>query len=646
MNMILRFYREYIVRHWRKLLIALLFTATLNQAGFAFSMLGMWLVDDILRVGRSAPALVVVEPGESAMTEEFVEEDLFAQDVVREPADEELVAFEETPEEMERSRQRRGLFLFVAISIGLHLAAAVLGGVSGYLSESTGQRVLYRLRLNLKRRLTQLSPAYHSNQQIGQLMVRVLDDANAAQANTVNLPVNTITYLVTLGMGLTLLWRLNPGMTVVALCILPLYAMASLLFMRAIRTNTERIRTANADLQSVVEEDLTLMGTIKAYSREGAEVGRFFTQLRNNLLLAWRQNKLNTGLSVTLMIISGLGTTGILCYGFLQIRDGAMPIGAVLAFYSMTGLLFGPVTSLVNISVILQTTKVILSRVYDVLDATSDVKEVAEPVKLDPIRGEVSFHNVSLRYGLGPVAVRELTFHCKPGERIALLGSSGSGRTTVAHLLLRFYDPNEGTICLDGVDLRELPLAQLRSSIGMASQEERLFTGTIRDNIAFGAMGVLPEDEIERIATVVGIHEIIAALPDGYETRVGKGGQSLEHSLVQRIGIARVLAGNPALLFFDDSASTLADEEEVALYDAIRGVFAGRTQFIITNRVQTAQTMDRVLILRSGSLIESGTPEELLSARGTYWRMYLHQTSRPDTLPMERRRPDREAFLQ
>lgn len=605
MKLIRRFYKEYVLRHWGKLLLAFLLTVTANQAPYGFSLLGKWLVDDVLQVGRK-DNVAVVQPEQSKPP--VSTEDKF-----------------------------KGLWIFLAISLSLRFGTAGFGGISGYLTSSAGQRVLFRLRSQVQTKLSNLPLSYFDKYSTGQLMVRVMDDANSAQTNTVNLPVNVATQFVTLIVGLVLLWEISPAMTLMALGVLPFYATGSMLFMRPLRKNTEAMRNANAELQSLIEEKLTHVATIKYYAQESAESTRFFKRLQQNLQIAFRQNALNTGLSVTLMIISGLGATGILMYGFLQLQDGAMKLGEVLAVYQMTALLFGPITALTNTNVQLQTTRIILERIYEVLDTENDLSDDGEGVVVDTLKGDIAFENISLRHiEGGPVALQDVNFHLPAGQTLAVLGPSGCGKTTVVNLLSRFYDPTEGRVLIDGLDIRTLNLQDLREQIGMASQEARMFSGTVAQNIAFGDPDI-ERSVIEHAAQVAGIHDAILELPKGYDTQIGKGGESLSQDVVQRISIARTLLGDPAIFVFDDSASALSEEAEELLFENIEKAFERQTIIIVTNRVHTAENAHQILVMREGHVVEQGSHDELVVQKGVYWRMYLHQIQRPYEIAPEPR---------
>lgn len=602
MNLVRRFYKEYVFRHWGKLLVAFLLTAAVNQAPYGFSMLGKWLVDDVLQVG--------------------------GKNKVEQPQQENAIPLDE---------KFQGLWVFLAISLGLRLGTASLGGMAGYLTSSAGQRVLFRLRSSVQEKMSNLPLSYFDRYSTGQLMVRVMDDANGAQNNTVNLPVNVGTQGVTLVVGIVLLWQLNPTMTLMALGVLPFYAAGTALFMKPLRKNTEEMRNANSELQSLIEEKLTFVPTIQYYAQEASESTRFYNRLQENLRIGFQQNALNTGLSVVLMIISGLGATWVLLYGFWQLEAGMMKLGEVLAVYQMTALLFGPITALTNVNVQLQTTQIILARIYEVLDMRSELEDAPDATDAPELKGEIAFENVTLRYlEGGPVALNNVSFHLPGGKTVALLGPSGCGKTAVVNLLSRFYDPTEGRILIDGIDSKKMKVHSLREQIGMASQEARVFSGTVAQNIAFGEADI-ERSVIEHVAQVAGVHNAIMALPKGYDTKIGKGGEALPLDVIQRLAIARALLGYPAIFIFDDSVSALSEEAEELLFEDVEKAFEKQTLVIVTNRVRTAENADLILVMRDGQIVEKGTHQDLVSEKGVYWRMYLHQTQRPVAVAAEPR---------
>lgn len=602
MNLVRRFYKEYVFRHWGKLLVAFLLTAAVNQAPYGFSMLGKWLVDDVLQVG--------------------------GKNKVEQPQQENAIPLDE---------KFQGLWVFLAISLGLRLGTASLGGMAGYLTSSAGQRVLFRLRSSVQEKMSNLPLSYFDRYSTGQLMVRVMDDANGAQNNTVNLPVNVGTQGVTLVVGIVLLWQLNPTMTLMALGVLPFYAAGTALFMKPLRKNTEEMRNANSELQSLIEEKLTFVPTIQYYAQEASESTRFYNRLQENLRIGFQQNALNTGLSVVLMIISGLGATWVLLYGFWQLEAGMMKLGEVLAVYQMTALLFGPITALTNVNVQLQTTQIILARIYEVLDMRSELEDASDATDAPELKGEIAFENVTLRYlEGGPVALNNVSFHLPGGKTVALLGPSGCGKTAVVNLLSRFYDPTEGRILIDGIDSKKMKVQSFREQIGMASQEARVFSGTVAQNIAFGEADI-ERSVIEHVAQVAGVHNAIMELPKGYDTKIGKGGEALPLDVIQRLAIARALLGYPAIFIFDDSVSALSEEAEELLFEDVEKAFEKQTLVIVTNRVRTAENADLILVMRDGQVVEMGTHQDLVSEKGVYWRMYLHQTQRPGAVAAEPR---------
>lgn len=514
-------------------------------------------------------------------------------------------------------------FLMLAGLVILGLAALRGACAFGqtYLGEYLSQAVAYDIRNAIYDRLQRLSYAYHDTQQTGQLMSRATADVEAVRMFTSMATLRLLQTMVQLLVACYLLTSLNLRLTAIVFALLPI------LVYRAISTNSQlrpvwtSVQDQIAGLGIVLQENLSGARVVRTFAREAFESKKYAQKagkLYETSYGASRIQSFNT--SFMSFVMAGI-TAIILWFGGREVIEGRLTLGGLIAFNSYMIVLAMPVRQLGWMSNIFARAYSAGLRIFEILDAESAVQERPGARDLPPARGQVRFEHVSFGYDSISAVLRNIDLEAQPGMVVALLGATGSGKSTIVNLLPRFYDVTGGRITIDGVDIREVTLASLRRNIGIVHQDVFLFTATIRDNLAYGATNATDEDIITAAQTAR-LHDFILSLPDGYDTWVGERGITLSGGQRQRVAIARTLLMNPRILIFDDATSSVDMETEYLIQQALAELMQGRTTFVIAQRLRTVKNADLILVLKDGEIAESGTHEELLERGGFYQEIY------------------------
>lgn len=622
------------------LVVRVLIVAAVAATPYAFSFMGKWLVDDVLQV--AGPPQAEAEGEEAAAPDEANGDTSDNDGMAEAPETDAALAADEGAGETEatvagwtplsEAEKLRLLWIFFAASVGLHVLITALSVLAELLNSRMVQGLAYQLRSDVYEKVQHSSAAFVGGQQLGQLMTRVLDDAGALPGLLINLVVNFFSQMLMLGLGVYLLFRLNAAMAVVVLFALPFYAVACLLFLPRIKRNTVRIRDRIAALQNFLVQRVANMLTVKNYAQEGRELATFSEMLDGNVALQREQHNLNLYFNTLTTLITGFATLAVLAYGFVNLRAQTMQLGETLAFFQVTAQLFVPISALVALTATIQTLQVHGERVYGILDAPGGLEEDAEPLEPSEIRGEIAFENVSLRYAEGgPFAVEGVSLHIPAGRSVCIVGPTGSGKSTLIALLTRLYDPTEGVVRLDGLDVRRFRPTFLRRAVGNVFRDVQVFAGTLHDNIALGNPEA-GEDAVQAAARLAELDGFARSLPKAYDTRIGPGGAALDAEQTAKLSLARALATDPAILAVDDAYSAVDEELERRLREGVRGALAGRTILIATSRLSACEDADMVVVMRQGKIVQTGTHESLLAEPGTYRRMYMRQMGLDDHL--------------
>ena len=523
-------------------------------------------------------------------------------------------------------RADRGLLTLLAgLYLGTLLAEFVVEYGGTLLTTLVGQRVMYDLRMEIFTRLQRLSIAFFDRNPVGRLMTRVTSDVETLNelfsSGVVTLFGDVFTLLAIMGMMLAIDWRL----ALVTFSVIPLVWLTAAVFRRRVREAFRDIRLRLARLNAYLQERLTGMRVVQLFGREDASAGRFAELNRDHLAAHLRSITVYAVFFPMVELLTSIAMALLLWYGGLRVLDGTLTVGVLAAFIQYTRRFFQPLQDLSEKVNLLQSAMASSERVFALLDEPVTVREPATPRQLArPVRGEVRFEGVWFRYSPeGPWVLRDITFAASPGRTIALVGHTGAGKTTIVSLLLRFYDPERGRITVDGVDIRELPTANLRSLIGFVQQDLFLFTGDILHNLTLDAP--ITADQAHEAARRVGADRFIERLPQTYAHRLGERGRNLSVGERQLLSFARALALDPAILVLDEATSSVDAEAEAQIQAAIAELMAGRTSLVVAHRLSTILHADEILVMHHGEIRERGSHRDLLAAGGLYQRLYQLQ---------------------
>ena len=505
------------------------------------------------------------------------------------------------------------LFVVVGGLVGVALARGLFTFLQGYLAERASQGVAYDLRDALFERIERLSFSYYDRVQTGQLVQRITNDVEQVRSFAGSGVVQLANAFVMLFGAAALLFYLDPTLALVALAVVPLIALLLVRFVRLIRPLFQQVQQTLGRLNSVLQEDLSGVRVIRAFAREDYETARYGAVNDELLDKNLQTVQVFSNNFPFVFLLANLGTLAIVWFGGWQVINDRLSIGELVAFNTLLGFMLFPILTIGFLSASISRAGASANRVFEVLDAPLEVTDKPDAHPLPPIHCRVEFDGVSFRYpGSGREVLSDINFAVEPGSTVAILGTTGSGKSTLVNLLPRFYDVTNGAVRLDGHDVRDVTLSSLRSQIGIVLQEARLFSGTVRDNIAFGKPDAT-EDEVRAAAEAAQAGDFVHALPEGYGTVIGERGVGLSGGQRQRIAIARALLVDPRLLILDDSTSAVDAETEAAIQETLDHLMREkhRTVFVIAQRISTVRDADLIIIVDEGTIAAMGTHEEL-----------------------------------
>jgi ABC-type multidrug transport system fused ATPase/permease subunit len=510
----------------------------------------------------------------------------------------------------------------VAGLVGVYALKNGFGSLRIRLNNTLEQRVVCDLRNQVFAALQRLSISYFENRSSGEIMSRVTNDTEHMERIFVDGLEGMLTAALTL-IGITvMLFMLNWKLAALSLLPIPILILSASTFTKRVHRYYHDVRRHAAELNAYLHDALSGIRETMGFNRQAFEQERFDVRSRQYSDGNLDVMRLWSLYSPGMMFVGSIGTVLILWYGAGEVARGALTLGELVMFLSYLALFYVPVNQIHSVNHMLQHALAGSERVFEILDAKSEVQDRPGAAAPDGrLNGAVRFDEVSFNYRPDVPVLHGLTLEVKPGERIALVGPSGAGKSTMLKLLMRFYDVRGGAILLDRYDLRDLPLAFLRSQIGFVQQEPFLFNGTVRENIVYGDLNA-DQAMIEDAARAARAHEFIGELPDGYDTWIGERGVKLSVGQKQRVSIARVLLKNPPLVVFDEATSNIDTETEVKIREALENLTRGRTTFIIAHRLSTLHNVDRIVVMDRGRIVEQGVHQELLIRGGLYAGLY------------------------
>lgn len=499
---------------------------------------------------------------------------------------------------------------------GLLVGVAVVRGLfnflQGYWSEVTSQGIAFELRNSIFEKIQKLSFTYHDQSQTGKLMTRMTSDVELVRQFAGMGVLHLISALILFIGTLIILFSMNWVLTLVFLAMIPFIGIIFSQFITKVMPLSRIIQQKLGVLNTLLQENLAGIRVVKAFAREDYEIGRFDERNEDFKNQNLKLVQYFSTFFPLVFFLANLGIAGVVWLGGLRVINQSLTLGELVAFIGYQGYFLMPIFMLGAIGSMLSRAEASAQRLYEVIDASSEITDKPDAIITETFQGSVVFENVGFRYFGGEQdVIHDISFEVKPNQTVAVIGQTGSGKSTIINLIPRFYDVTSGRVLIDGHDIRDLKISALREKIGIVLQDTTLFSGTIRDNIAYGKMDSTME-EIISAAKAAQADEFIREFPDGYETVIGERGTGLSGGQKQRLAIARALLVNPRILIMDDSTSSVDSQTEFAIQQALEKLRVGRTTFVIAQRISTVRDADMILLMDNGELVGKGTHEELL----------------------------------
>ncbi|MCS7119914.1 MAG: ABC transporter ATP-binding protein [Nitrososphaerota archaeon] len=527
-----------------------------------------------------------------------------------------------------------GLHMIILIFVGIQIINWAANTVRTYGLGKIGQSLLMRIRADLFSHLQTLSFSFFDKSDSGDLISRLTNDTDAiGEAFTSGL-VQVASDILSLFMIIIVMFSLNVQLTLASLAVVPLIVAVAVLFNSRFRAAYRLQRMKISEVTSKLQESISGIREIKSFTKEKDATEDFKTASLENLQANLQAAKVWGSFFPTVQLLEAAGSGIVTLYGGWLAFNGMLgsiedAVGTIITFIMYVRMFFGPIMDLTNFYNTVQSALAASERIFEILDIKPEIVDCEEPADLQQVRGQIEFRNVTFGYKPEHPVIHNLSFSVKPHEMVALVGPTGAGKSTIVKLLCRFYEPQSGSIMIDGHDLRKISLKSLRKHISIVPQETFLFSGTIMDNIRYGRIDATDEEVISA-AKMVGANEFIERLPEGYNTKIGERGAGLSVGQKQLIAFARALLRNPSILILDEATSSIDPYTDLIIRRAMRLLFKDRTSIVIAHRLSTVRDADRILVIDDGRIVEEGTHRELIKRGGLYSHLYEMQFKEPE----------------
>ncbi len=522
------------------------------------------------------------------------------------------------------ARDLSRLALYVGLLVATYAAQQGVNAGDMFIRHALGERFILDLRVRIYAYLQRLSLSFFERTSTGELMSRVTNDVAALESFVTHGSALTAVDLLRLGGGAIILFVLDARLALLVLIPVPILAISLRYFNTRIRPVYRRVRARLGDINARLQDSLSGMQVIQAFVQEERQLDRFAAESENYYHARVEGIRYWATFFPAMRFVASLGMVIVLGVGAMMVVQGNLTLGTLVAFLSYITSFYEPINRLTEVDNVFQEAIAAGERIFELLDETAEVEDAADALELPSLAGEVVFDDVHFRYGTGDEVLHDVEFRMEPGEVVALVGPSGAGKTSIANLLCRFYDPIHGRITVDGHDLRQVQLASLRRQVAVVLQDTFLFNSSIRENLLFGKPDATDE-ELVTAAQAAYAHEFIQSMPDGYDTEIGERGVKLSGGQKQRLALARAILADPRILILDEATSSVDAEAEYLIQQALDAVLKGRTALVIAHRLSTIRSADKIIALEEGRIVEVGDHRELMQRGGLYSQLYRRQ---------------------
>lgn len=523
---------------------------------------------------------------------------------------------------------RRGLYRLIALAAVLNILMILGVKTRMYVMAKVCNSILVTIRQELYTHIQTLDFHFFDSRPTGKILARIIGDINSLKDVLNNFVTTLIPDFVTVAAVAAIMFVKNPVLAAAALCSLPVMALMLALIQTFSHQRWQIFRKKASNLNAFVHEDMSGIRVIQSFTAERETEDTFRELVKEHRSAFVSAVRINDALGSAIDLCWGFGVVALYFTGICILGTDRVSIGTFIAFGTYIGMFWHPIMNLSNFYNQIITNIAAAERVFEIMDTKAQITDEDGVIQMPPVKGQVSFRHVGFSYDEDTKVLDDVSFDIKPGETIALVGPTGAGKTTIVNLISRFYDVQEGTVCVDGYDVKKVSIESLRRQMGIMTQDNFLFSGTIKDNIRYGKLDAT-DDEILAAAKAVHAHEFITKLEKGYDTELSERGGGLSNGQRQLLAFARTMVSDPAILILDEATSSIDTNTELLVQEGIEALLEGRTSFVIAHRLSTIQKADRIFVIDDGGIVEEGTVHELIAKKGAYYRLHMAQMALP-----------------